>query len=197
MADAHHHAARGDERSRREPELVSSESRPHDDVAAGAKAAVDLEPDAVSQPVLHEHLMCLGQPQLPRQAGVLDRAERSRPGASVVAGDDDVLGLGLRDSGGDRAHAGLGDELDRDLCAGVDALQVVDELGEVLDRVDVVVRRWGDQAHAGERAAQVGNLGVHLGPRELSALAGLGALGDLDLELVGVDEVGRRHAEAP
>jgi hypothetical protein len=33
--------------------------------------------------------------------------------------------------------------------------------------------------------------------RELPPLAGLGALGHLDLDLVGVDQVVRRHAEAP
>ncbi len=73
--------------------------------------------------------------------------------------------------------------------------QVVDQLGEILDRVDVVVRRRGDQADAGRRVAQAGDRLVDLVARQLAALAGLGALGDLDLELVGVDQVGGRHAE--
>src|SRR5258705_8222603 len=38
--------------------------------------------------------------------------------------------------------------------------------------------------------------GVHLVPRELSSFARLGTLRDLDLQLAGVDEVFRRHAEA-
>jgi len=35
----------------------------------------------------------------------------------------------------------------------VRVLQVVDELGQILDRIDVVVRRWGDQPDAGGRVA--------------------------------------------
>ena len=78
----------------------------------------------------------------------LDRAQRRRAGAAVVAGDEDVVGVGLGDARGDGADADLGDELHRDRRARVRAAQVVDELLEVLDRVDVVVRRRRDQADA-------------------------------------------------
>ena len=78
----------------------------------------------------------------------------------------------------------------------VRAAQVVDQLLEVLDRVDVVVRRRRDQADAGRRVAQPGDVVVDLVTGQLAALAGLGALRHLDLQLVGVDEVVRRDAEA-
>ena len=48
----------------------------------------------------------------------------------------------------------------------------------------------------GGREASLGDPGVDLGARQLAALAGLGALGHLDLELAGVDQVLARHAEA-
>ena len=79
---------------------------------------------------------------------------------------------------------------------GVRAAQVVDELLEVLDRVDVVVRRRRDQADAGRRVAHPADVLVDLVAGQLAALAGLGALGHLDLQLVGVDQVVDRHAEA-
>src|SRR5680860_549758 len=97
---------------------------------------------------------------------------------------------------GDGPDADLGDELDRDARVRVGAAEVVDQLLEVLDRVDVVVRRRRDQRHARRRVAQAGDVGVDLVARKLSALARLGALGDLDLDLVGVDEVLDRHPEA-
>ncbi len=74
-------------------------------------------------------------------------------------------------------------------CARVDLLEVVDELGQVLDGVDVVVGRRGDQADAGLGVAQAGDLLGDLVAGQLAALAGLGALGHLDLQLVGVDQV--------
>ena len=85
-----------------------------------------------------------------------------------------------------------GDELDADPRARVDRPQVGDELGEVLDRVDVVVRRRADVALAGLAATEGGDVGGRLAAGQLAALAGLGALGDLDLELVGPGEVRRR-----
>ena len=91
----------------------------------------------------------------------------------------------LTHAGGDGAHAVLGHQLHRDL-GGVDLLEVVDELGQVLDGVDVVVGRRGDEADAGLGVAQAGDLVGHLVAGQLAALARLGALGHLDLQLVGV-----------
>ena len=48
----------------------------------------------------------------------------------------------------------------------------------------------------GRRVADLADVLVDLAPGQLAALAGLGALGHLDLQLVGVDEVVDRHAEA-
>src|SRR5205823_327440 len=67
---------------------------------------------------------------------------------------------------------------------------------EVLDRVDVVVRRRRDQPDARRRVPDPGDVLVDLVTGQLAALAGLRSLRDLDLELVRVDEVVDGHAEA-
>ena len=118
------------------------------------------------------------------------------PGAAVVAADQDDVGVRLGDAGRDRADADLGDQLHADARAAVGVLQVVDQLRQILDRIDVVVRRRGDEADAGRRQARLGDPGIDLGAGQLAALAGLGALGHLDLELAGVDQVLARDAEA-
>ena len=64
MADAHHHAARHDERRRGEAELLGPEQGGYDDVTPGLELAVDLHDDAVAQPVEHERLLRLGEPEL-------------------------------------------------------------------------------------------------------------------------------------
>ncbi len=107
-----------------------------------------------------------------------------------------MIGVRLGHARGDRADPDLGDQLDADARPGVHVLEIVDELGQILDRVDVVVRRRRDQPHAGHGVADLGDVLVDLVARELPALAGLGALGHLDLQLVGVDQVLRGHAEA-
>ena len=102
----------------------------------------------------------------------------------------------LATPGGDRPDAHLGHELDGDPGVRVGVLEVVDQLGQVLDGVDVVVRGRADQAHARSRVADLGDPGVDLVPGQLAALAGLGALGHLDLDLAGAHEVLAGHAEA-
>ena len=62
-----------------------------------------------------------------------------------------MICVALDDAGRHHADAILGDELDADARARVGALEIVDELRQVLDGVDVVVRRRRDQAHARRR----------------------------------------------
>ena len=80
-------------------------------------------------------------------------------------------------------------------CA-VGVLQVVDQLRQVLDGVDVVVRRRRDQADARRRVAHLGDPRIDLAAGQLAALARLGALGHLDLQFLGVDQVVAGDAEA-
>ena len=196
VARAHHQAALGDEQRRAERELVRAEQRRDDDVAPGLEAAVDPHAHPPAEAVRDECLLRLCEPELPRRAGVLDRGQRARARAAVRARDVDDVRAGLRDAGRDHADAARGDELHGDVRLGVDLLEVEDELREVLDRVDVVVRRRRDERDARARAAQPRDLGRHLVRRDLAALAGLRALGDLDLELLGERRVLGRDAEA-
>ena len=127
---------------------------------------------------------------------MLDAAERRGAGAAAVSGDDDVVGVSLGDSGGDGAHAHLRNQLHADGRARVDALQVVDQLREIFDAVDVVMRRRTDERNAGLRVTQARDEFADLVAGKLAAFAGLGALRDLDLQFFGVGEVLGGNAEA-
>src|SRR4029453_1545342 len=117
-------------------------------------------------------------------------------GAAFEAGDGHMIGARLGDAGRDGSDADLGDELHRYQPIRIDVLEVEDQLRQILDRVDVVVRRRRDQADPGRRVAHFGDGLVDLVPGKLAAFAGLGALRHLDLHHVGIDEIFRRHAEA-
>ena len=107
-----------------------------------------------------------------------------------------MVGLGLGNAGSHSAHAHLGHELDRHVSRAIAVLQVEDELREVLNRVDVVVRRRRDEADADGRVAAASDGGVDLVAGKLAALARLGALRHLDLQLIRVGQVVDSHAEA-
>ena len=59
-----------------------------------------------------------------------------------------------------------------------------------------MVRRRGDQSHPRGGVAHLGDPRIHLVAGELTALAGLGPLGHLDLEVVGIHQVLAGDAEA-
>ena len=73
----------------------------------------------------------------------------------------------------------------------------MDELSQILDRIDVVVWRRRDQAHARHRETQPKAMYSETLPTgQLATFAGLGALRDLDLDLVGRNQVRGGNAEA-
>ena len=100
-----------------------------------------------------------------------------------------MIGVRLGDACRDRADPDFGNELDADPGVRVDVLQVVDELLQVFDGVDVVVRRRRDQADSRCRVPDFGDPRVDLVAGELATLTGFGALRHLDLDVSGVDEV--------
>src|SRR3546814_6782136 len=87
-----------------------------------------------------------------------------------------MVGLRLRHAGRHRAHTDLGDEFYADPGLWVDVLQVMDELRQILDGIDVVVRRRRDQADARCGMAHLRDRLVDLVAGKLAALAGLGTL---------------------
>ena len=150
----------------------------------------------MTQLVDAQRLMHLGQPQLPRGTGVLDRGDRAGRSAAVITGDGNQVGVRLGDTGGDGADRRLGDQLDRDLRRRIDLLEIEDQLRQILDGIDIVVRRRRDQCHPRHGVAQTCDQVVDLAARQLTALTGLGALCDLDLQYLGIDQVRRRDTEA-
>ena len=145
VALAGHRAAHRDQRRGAEAVALRAEQRRDHHVASGLEPAVGPHLDPVPQPVAHQGRLRLRQPQLPGRAGVLDGGERRGAGAAVVPGDEHVVGVRLRHARRDGADAGLGDQLDAHARARVHRLEIVDQLRQVLDRVDVVVRRRRDQ----------------------------------------------------
>ena len=181
MAGAHHDAAERHERRGGEAELLGSEQRADDDVAPGLELPVHLDGDAAAQVVENEDLVGLGQAQLPGDPGVLDRGERGGAGPAVVPGDEHHVGVRLGHARGDGADSQLGDELHADARVLVGVLEVVDQLLEVLDRIDVVVRRRRDETHPGCRVPHLGDPRVYFVARQLAALSRFRALSNLYL----------------
>ena len=112
VADAQVLAPERHHRRSAEAEALGPDDCRLDDIQTGLQAAVGLQAHPVPQFVGAQGLVGLGQSQLPGRAGVLDRRERARARAAIVAADGDEIRVGLRNARRHRAHAGLGDQLD-------------------------------------------------------------------------------------
>ncbi len=196
MALAHHDAAFDDQRRRREAVFLRAQQRGDDHVAAGLQLPVGFDADAAAQIVEYERLVRLRQTQLPGDARILDGRQRRRARPAGIAADEDFVRMGLGDARRHGTHADFGDELHGDPGVRIGVLQVEDQLREVFDRIDVVVRRRRDQLHARGGIAELRDVLIDLVPRQLPALARFRALRHLDLQLARVDEIVRGHAEA-
>ena len=72
---------------------------------------------------------------------MLDGTQRGGARAAVVAGDDDHVRMGLRDARRDGSDAVFGDEFHGDSRGGVGGAEVVNQLREIFNGIDVVMRR--------------------------------------------------------
>ena len=176
-------------------ELFSAQHGGNGHIAAAHQLAVSFNAHAGAQAVHDQALVCFGKAQLPRQAGIVDGVARCSAGAAVKAGNQNHFGTGLGNAGGNGANTGFADQLDVDGSLAVGAFQVIDQLGQVLNGVDIMVRRGRDQAHAGGGVTGLGNPGVNLAAGQLAALAGLCALCHFDLNLTGGNQILAGHAK--
>src|SRR6185312_2484258 len=144
-------------------------------------AAVGPDLDPVADPGLHQRPVDGAGADVRGQADVAQRVLAGGAGPALEAGEGDDVGAGLGDAEADRADVRHHRDLDRDPDVGVDRLQLVDQLGEVLDRVEVVVVRGRDQVGAGRGVTGGGDLLGDLLAGQVAALPRLRALADLDL----------------
>mmetsp|Transcript_30091 Transcript_30091/g.73235 ORF Transcript_30091/g.73235 Transcript_30091/m.73235 type:complete len:285 (-) Transcript_30091:303-1157(-) len=196
MALSHHNAAHCNQGRRSEAKFFRPEHGPFHDVQPCLELSVSLHGHPVTKTVEDESLMSLCKPELPWKPGRFDPGPFRGAGSSVVSGDENVVGFSLRYAGGNNPYAHLRHELHTDTRTRITVLQVVDKLRKILDGVNVVVRRRGDQTDTGCGVTHSRNLVVHFVPGKFSALSWFSALGHLDLDLVGVGEVVDGHSKS-
>ena len=197
VAFAHHDAPADNQGRCGESKFVRAKQRANRHIAACLKLSVHLHPDAVAQVVAHQCLMGFGQTQFPRQPGMFDGTQGGRTGAAVMAADQYQVGLAFRHASGDGAHTGFRNQFHGNRCLGVAVLQVVDQLREVFNGINVMMRRRRDEFNAGRGIAHLGDFLKHLVTRQLAAFARLRALCHFYLDFIGIHQVLIGHTEAP
>ena len=86
--------------------------------------------------------MGFAQSDFPGKTGILDGGQWRGAGTAVVPADGDDVRTRFRNARGNDADSGAGNEFYADTRARIHGAEVVDQLGEVFDTVNVVMRRW-------------------------------------------------------
>src|SRR5260370_12092022 len=133
--------------------------------------------------------MSFAQPNFPRKTGVLDGGQRRRTGTTVVAADGDDVRARFANAGGNNADARAGNEFYTDAGARIHGAQVVDQLREIFDAVNVVMRRRRNQRRARGSMPNAGDVFADFLRGQLAALTRFRALSHFDFEFFRVDEV--------
>ena len=141
IADPHHHASHGYKGSRRKSELLRPQHTGNRHITACHQLAVSLQDHLVAEAVHNQGLVCFRHPQFPWKPCIVNGISRCRPRSAVKGGDQDHLCSRLGDACRDGADSSLRYQLHRDSGLRVGIFQVVDQLCQVLDGVDIMVRR--------------------------------------------------------
>src|SRR6266851_1972460 len=139
--------------------------------------------------------MRFAQPNFPRETGVLDGGQRRRAGTAVVPADGDDVRARFGYARGNDADSGAGNKFYANARARIHGAQVMNQLREVFDAVNVVMRRRRNQRRAWRGVPDSRDVFADFLGGQLAALAGLRALRHLDFEFFSVDEIIRRDSK--
>jgi len=109
--------------------------------------------------------------------------------------DQDHVRLSFGHTGSNRSNAYLGNQLDRDPRLRIGILQVKYQLRQILDGIDIMMRRGRDQHNPRSGMPHLGDRLVDFMSRQLTAFTRLGALRHFDLKLAGVGQIIDRDTE--
>ena len=120
---------------------------------------------------------------------MLDRTERRSARTAAVTADQHDIGVRFCNTRGYGPNADFRHQLHRNPRARIRILQVVNQLREIFDGINIVMRRRRNQAHARSRMTQSCDHFIHFVAGKLPTFAGLCALRHFDLQLIGIDQI--------
>ena len=106
-----------------------------------------------------------------------------------------MVSMGLCNACCNGSNTDFTHQLDADTGARVDILKVEDQLGDVFNTINIVVRGRRNQRHAWRGVANPSDVVIHLVTRQLTTFTGLSTLRHFDLQLIGVDQIVCRHTK--
>src|SRR5262245_61455672 len=116
---------------------------------------------------------------------------------AVMAANQNHICMAFRDARCDGSDADFRDELYADTRVMIGILEIMDQLRQIFDGIDVVVRRRRNQTDAWSRVTHLGDPWIDFSARQLATFSRLCTLGHLDLQFPRLRQVITGHAKSP
>ena len=195
VADSHHHAAHSYKRCCCKTEFLCTEKCCNGNVPTAHQLTVCLDTYTVTKSVHDQCLMCFCKSKLPWKSCIMDGASWRCSCTSVISGDQNSLCSGLCNTGGYSTNTSLRNQLYGNIRIFICIFQVIDQLCKILDRVDIMMRRRGDQADSRCRMTGFCDPRIYLLCRKMSTFTRLCTLCHLDLDLFCRNQVTAGNTE--
>ena len=141
IAHSHHYTAHCNKRSSCESELLSAQQCRNKYITTCHELSVGLYAYPRTQTVEHKGLVSFSKSQLPWKTCIIYGASGSSACTAVIARDEYYLSACLGNTCRNSSHASLGDKLYGDTRLIIGIFQVKDELCQIFNGVDIVMRR--------------------------------------------------------
>src|SRR5690606_4783487 len=120
---------------------------------------------------------------------MFDRAYRRSSRTSIISRDEDDVGMGFGNTGGNGSYTRLRHQFHVDTSLPVGIFQVENQLCQIFDRIDVMMWWRRNQAYTRCRVTYFSNPLIHFMARKLPALSRFSPLCHLDLDFVSLSEI--------
>ena len=138
----HHNASHSYKWCCRKSKFLCSKDCCNCHVTTTHQFSICLNTDTFTQSILDQCLMCFRKSKLPRKSCIVDRTLSRRSGSSIISRDQDQSGSCFCDSGCDSSNTCFRYKFYGNPCVFICIFTVINELCQILDRVNIVMRWW-------------------------------------------------------
>ena len=195
MTLTHHYTTQHNEHGSTKTKLLGTQQCHRDDVASRFYLSIGLQTHLSTQSVKHQCLLSFRQTNLRRNTCIAHWRGRRSTCTTFSTRNYNQVGFSLSHTCSNGSYPTLGNQLHTDLCFRIYILQVEDKLSQVLDRVNIVMRRRRNKRDSRNRMTCLRNNLVHLITRQLTTLTRLCTLCNLNLNFFGIHQIFSGHTK--
>ena len=189
VAFAHHDATFYHECGGSNAPFFGAQEGGYGDVFTCTQLAIRLYHYPVAQFIAQQGVVGLGQAQFPGQTRVTNRSQRRSARSSIVARDQNGIGVRFGYPRSNDPYSRFRHEFDVDARSRVGIFEVKNQLRQILNGINIVVRRRRNQAYPWCGMPYAANPFIHFMAGQLPTFTRLGTLRHFDLQFSSVAEV--------